>query len=331
MNTIFWLISFGCTDPDKVEAPNFENESGLLDLSLDIPSPPEPGYQFGSPIIELDPYSEVNLCFYGTYEGPTVGVNFMTPFAPDDITHHAILMAIYDDEYEDGELIDCLAQGEDNMPVYSPLFEAVGLDTEGGEPWETDPYGGLNWIDVPEGVAFKLESGQRWALDLHYINTSEKTALVNTAFNVGTIPEEEVVHWAGPLNFDAGIINLEPGTTADIFDCPWEEELTVLSIMGHMHEFGSYYGVDWKKADGNDELVYTVDEWTADFKDYPKITYIEPGDIVVSPGDSFTTHCEWYNPTDGVLSNPAEMCTTVVVAYPIEKPLTCIQGEYIDY
>ena len=89
--------------------------------------------------------------------------------------------------------------------------------------------------------------------------------------------------------------------------------------MGHMHDFGSYYGVDWNKSDGTDELVYSVEEWTVDqVEDYPKITYYEPGDIVVQPGDEFTTHCEWYNPTDEVLPNPAEMCTTVIVAYPME-------------
>ena len=332
MNAAIWIWAMACQDPDKAsQNVNLDQELGVLDMTLDLADPPEGGYQFASPEIVVDPYSEVNLCYYGTYEGPTVGVNFMTPFAPDGITHHASLMAIYDDEYEDGELIDCLAQGENNMPIYSPLFEAVGLDTVGGEPFETDPFGGLNWIDVPEGVAFKLETGQRWALDLHYINTTEQTALVNTGFNVGTVPEEEVEHWASTLQFDAGLIDLEPGSSWESFQCPWEDDFTVLSIMGHMHDFGSYYGVDWNKLDGTDELVYSVDEWTADHKDYPKITYYEPGDIVVQQGEEFTTHCEWFNPTDEVLPNPAEMCTTVIVAYPMEKPLTCIRGEYIDY
>ena len=155
--------------------------------------------------------------------------------------------------------------------------------------------------------------------------------LVNTGFNVGTIPEEEVVHWASTLQFDGGLIDLEPGDSDMSFDCPWEEDFTVLSIMGHMHDFGTYYGVEWNKNNGSDELVYEVQDWTPDHKDYPKITYYNPGAIDVKAGEKFTTHCEWNNPTDEVLPNPAEMCTTVIVAYPMEKPLTCVQGEYIDY
>ena len=177
-------------------------------------------------------------------------------------------MAIYDDEYEDGELIDCLAQGEDNMPIYSPLFEAVGLDTVGGEPFETDPFGGLNWIDVPEGVAFKLENGQRWALDLHYINTSEQTALVNTGFNVGTIPEEEVEHWASTLQFDAGLIDLNL-VTLDLSNV-LGRQITVLSIMGHMHDLAAtMVSIGTSLMEQMSGLF--LEEWTVDHKDYPSL------------------------------------------------------------
>lgn len=328
VNIYLSVMIIGCSDPDKGRQES--DGSGIMDLTLDLVDPPADGYQFASPTIEVGAFTEVNLCYYGTYTGPTVGVNFMTPFAPENITHHASLMAIYDDTYEDGELINCLDQGANNMPIYSPLFEAVGIESIGGEPFETDPFGGLNWIDVPDGVAFKLETGQRWALDLHYINTSEKRALVNTGFNIGTIPEESVEHWASTLQFDGGLIDLIPGDSELSFSCPWEEDYSILSIMGHMHDFGTYYGVEWNTPEG-DGMVYEVEEWTADHKDYPKISYYPPGDIDVIAGDEFTTYCEWNNPTDEVLPNPAEMCTTVMVAYPMDKPLTCIQGEYVDY
>lgn len=325
INIIISLCFFSCTEP------NHQKELDIIDFTLSVADPPEGGYQFASPIIEVEPFTEVNLCYYGTYNGPTVGVNYMTPFAPAGITHHASLMAVYDDEFEDGALIDCIEQGDNNMPIYSPLFEAVGIQADGGEPFEIDPFGGLNWIDVPEGIAFKLESGQRWVLDLHFINTHEQRAIVNSAFNVGIIPEIDVVYWASTLQFDAGPIELQPGRVQDSFSCPFENEFTILSIMGHMHSFGSYYGVEWNMLDQTEELVYSVDNWTPAYKDYPKITYYEPGEIIVQPQDSFKTYCDWNNTSQNVITSPGEMCTTVIVAYPMEKPMTCVRGNYVDY
>ena len=224
-----------------------------------------------------------------------------------------------------------MGQGIGNMPVYSPLFEAVGIEMSGGVPPATDPFGGLNWIDVPEGIAFPLQRGQRWVLDLHYINPSDKPMLVNTGFNVGTIPENEVTAWASTLQFDAGAIDLPPGDSEVSFRCPWEEDLTVLSIMGHMHEFGTYYRVDWNKENGDVEQVYEVPEWTTEHKEWPQLTYHAPGTMEVKAGEEFTTVCKWNNPTDAVLPYPAEMCTTLVVVYPLTKPLTCVLGTYEDY
>lgn len=326
---IYLGVLAACQDPAASNPQDTDTESAYVDYSIELPEPPEGGYQVASTVLEIPPLSEVSLCVFGTYDGPTTGVNYMTPFSPAGITHHALLMAVNDDTYADGEVIDCLDRDETGMAAYTPLFDAVGFDTVGGEPFEIDPYGGLNWINLPEGVAFRMASGQRWALELHYINVEDRPALVNSGFNLGLVAEEDVEGWASTVHLHAQDLDLQPGYSEKIFDCEWLEEVSILSVMGHMHNYGAYYGVEWNKEDGQTERIYEVPEWQPSFRDYPKLLSFEPGELVVKPGESFRTHCAWENPTDDVLAHPAEMCTTGLVAYPLENPILCVEGQRI--
>ena len=54
---------------------------------------------------------------------------------------------------------------------------------------------GTGTLSLPEGMAMRLPAGQRWSADVHYINTTEQTVLVNNAFNLGLIPANEVTRW----------------------------------------------------------------------------------------------------------------------------------------
>ena len=324
VGSIFFLAA--CHGMNHKQVQDVQPESDYVDYRFELPDPPAGGTQFASSVIEIPPHSEVSLCYFGTYIGPTAGVNFMTPYSSVNVTHHVLLMAVYDDSYADGDIIDCLEGGEGGMEAYTPLFDAVGFDTVGGEPFEIEPYDGMNWINLPEGVAFKLESGQRWALQLHFINTEEKPALVNSGVNIGLLPEAEVENWASTVHFHGEDFNLQPGSSDKIFDCDWQEELSVLSLMGHMHNYGTYYGIEWNRLNGEQDVIYEVDEWQGAFRDYPKLVSFEPGELTVKPGESFRTHCAWHNPTDEVLQHPTEMCTTGIVAFPLERPILCVEG-----
>jgi hypothetical protein len=209
------------------------------------------------------------------------------------------------------------------MPVYAPLFEAAGLELEGGEPPPVDENGVINWIDLPEGVAFKLHSGQRWVMDLHYVNTTDQTILVNAAVNLGTLAPEQVTQWAGPLQFDAGELEVLPGQETSVqFTCPFDQDATIYTLMGHMHDHGTSYTIDLEQS-GESSRLYDVADWGPTFREYPRISSWRDGSLQVKVGDGLTTTCTWYNDTDSTLAFPYEMCTTVGVIYPLEEPKSC--------
>lgn len=312
------LLALACR-PEHVDATP-RPDDGWQDLTEDFPDPPEGGLAIRSPVMEIPPYSEVLLCYFGTYEGPTVGVDFMQPLQ-SDYSHHNQLKAVRDEVYADGELIDCAIN--DSMAEYAPIFEAVGLEA-------TRESAEGNWLNLPDGIAMKLEGGQRWTLDMHYINPTGDWLLVNNGVNLGVMDLEEVDAWAGAMQFDAGPIEIDAGADhQEQFDCVFESDAHILSLMGHMHSRGTHYRID-HRADVGLDTVYDLEWIGGEHPYYPMITSYDPGEFPVAEGDSLQTTCDWTNTDDHDLVFPEEMCTTIVVMYPLEPPRTCIRGQYQD-
>ena len=80
------------------------------------------------------------------------------------------------------------------------------------------------------------------------------------------------------------------------------------------------------RKDGTVERVLTHDTWDPDWRLDPVVTYFAPGEIVVQPGDWFTTTCTWNNTTDHILDYPEEMCSTFGMASPLETAFECYGG-----
>ncbi|HNH46958.1 MAG TPA: hypothetical protein PKY30_07970 [Myxococcota bacterium] len=300
-------------------------EDVVQDLRMDFPDPPEGGMQFLSPDLEVPPYSEVLFCYYGIWEGEDTGVNYMLPLSVPGFTHHNQLKAVYDDRYPPGSLVQCPDPGG-SMPVYAPLFEAVGIESEGAVALPEQ-----SWLQLPEGVAMKLRHGQRWVMDLHYVNTTGDTLKVNAAVNLGTLPIDQVEHWAASIQFDSGELHIPPGqeTVVD-FNCVWPQDVTLLSLLGHMHDHGSSYEIYWNKPDGSSELLYNVPDWEPGHREWPMMKSYDPGEVQVRAGDGFRTICKWDNDSPVELGYPEEMCTTVGVAYPLEDPIGCFGGVVVQ-
>ena len=313
-----WL---GC-QADKESTPDYDPEF-YIDARQQFPAPPDGGIQIESPPFEVPPYSEVIYCYFGQYDGPTVGIDYMEVFQADAFSHHNQLK-VSNSDFVDGELVDCnyLADGSE-MADFVPLFEAAGIEA----------YEGMsgNWLNLPDGIAMKLRQNQKWVLEMHYVNSTGKTLIANNAVNLGVLPKQELEFYAGSAQFDAGPPAIEPGFHEDVFDCEWPYDVTVLSLSGHMHSTGLRFWVEHVQKDGTTTEIYRVEEWDGGVHPYfPVITNLDVGELEVEEGDIFRTYCEWDNPTDQVLGFPAEMCTTAVVSYPMDKPLSCIDGVFME-
>jgi len=305
------LSLFACSGPDA----DTSSGGGVIDLRpSSFPAPPAGGLQFLSGEMEIPPYSEAQFCLMGTYEGPDVGVTSMATYQPDFGHHVVVLGTSYTtSEVPDGELFDCTAVESLDMLRTEPLFVPGGEDDgEGGSV-----------VTLPEGMGVLMESGQRYILQSHYINTGPDTLLVQDAVNYGLLQEDEVTTWAATVAHSRVGMSLPPGQETTVaIDCEWEEPLSLFQLGSHMHEWGTSFSVDWAHAGGT-ERVYDIPDWDPEYRDDPIILDLAGDPIEVQPGDVFTTTCAWYNDTDEALEFPQEMCASFGMVFPKRDPITC--------
>ena len=276
--------------------------------------------QWLSQDLEIEPFTERMYCEFITYDGPDVGVNLVQTLQTNRGGHHAVVMVSNADPemYPDGSLHDCT---EDDSLVMADL-EPLHI----GEIVEHDEEDGLieTKMDLPEGMAVFLESGTRLVLQSHFVNYEAKPILVQDVVNLHFIPEEEVETWAASWVHIDSDFNIEPNSKGSTeADCGWESEFYLLSVTGHMHEYGTSFYVDHYSADGDSNRLYEIENWLPEMRDNPPVQAWEPDAFQVKPGDHFITHCDWDNTTDHVLNFPEEMCVSVGMAYPAKLPMIC--------
>lgn len=312
------LLLLACdADPVDSGAPNAPDPRADAEAWEATPAP-DPGVAMVTPLIEVPPYATVLQCYYGTYDGPDVGVVYMYPEtnAPE-YNHHNQLKAVFDDDYPDGTMIPCPEGAGGMQSNYTPLFEGVGVTPETVDK---------DWLELPAGIAMRLSSGQRWVVDTHFVNTSGETLWARSAVSLGFVAVEEVQQWASAYQFDAGGLAIPPGEDySTTFDCEFGSDVHVLSLMGHMHELGKRYQVDVTRG-SEVTTAYDVNPWKPEYRDTPIIENYAADAFPAAAHDVFTTRCAWHNDTDDTLGYPNEMCTTVGVAYPLETPVTCFGG-----
>jgi hypothetical protein len=265
----------------------------------------------------VEAFGEVFWCYYGTYTGETVGVNFVQPFV-SPYNHHTFIQAAQDDDPADGELVDC--SDYDGMERTTPLFDIAGnsLTADG------------NYLPLPDGVAIKLESGRRWLIEAHFVNPTPDPIRVNVAFNLGVVPEEDVEIWGASYQFDLGPPDIPAGEEiTQSFACAFPSEVSVLTLMGHMHQWGQDISIDRvNESESESERIYTVDEWEDEYRDHPPLDTYEVGELVLEEGQHLRTTCHWFNTSEMDLGFPDEMCSVKGIVAPMETPLFCVDGNY---
>ena len=309
-------LGVACQVDGDMESVDSAQVEGVIDLRVDYPDPPEGGLQVLTPDLEIAPYDEKLFCYFGTWDGPDVGITQYIPLHPNEFHHHSLLKDVSElGEVEDGTLLTC-GEGEGDVPtVNSPLVHAIPM---------VPPMGLGNTLNLPEGFAVKLPSGQRWSADVHFINPTPTPLRVNVAFNLALIPLEEVQYWVGSFDHDAGFLELPPGEETTVsFDCPLLAGTKLLSVLAHMHGFGERYLIELVRADGETIELLRVDQWDPNYRFAQPSRGFSVFDYPIEEGDQLRTHCTWFNSTDEVLGYPLEMCTTSGALLGMESTQYC--------
>jgi len=305
------LVLLGCPGSTT------DTSERTLDLTRAYRDPPEGGLQLVTPDLVIAPYSESFWCYYGTYTGETVGVDFLQPFV-SSYNHHTFIQAAHADAPADGTVEECPDIG--GMDQTSPLFEFTGtsLTSDG------------NYLPLPEDSAIKFREGQRWVIEAHFINPTPNTLIVNTAFNLGFVPYEQVTNWVGSWQFDIGDLTLPAGEETTLtFDCDFKKEVSLLTLVGHMHENGRRHKVDLVHSEQS-QVLYEVTEWDVEYREFPPLSSWEPGELIIQAEDILSTACTYENVHGEDLQFPQEMCTTKGLAMGLEDAVFCVNGLHLE-
>jgi hypothetical protein len=239
---------------------------------------------------ELAPYSETYRCVRVTVEEDLYiqGFRDISPVG----THHTVLTAGRT-RHPDGDF-DC-------NPVTN-AHEMLFASGIGGDV-----------LELPEGVALKVEAGNQLLLNLHLYNVSGEPISGRTGIEVFRIAPEDVVHeaefvFAGTVN-----ISIPPQQEYEAAGaCTFGSDATVLVVWPHMHQLGRHMRVVHE-----DEVLfdgpYEFDEQVFHF--------IEPR--TVSAGERVEVYCTWQNDTDERVffgdSSDQEMCFAGLYRYPAQR------------
>lgn len=292
---------------DESPTPTATPELNAVDMRIEPPAPPEGGLQILGPDFVIGPYQDKMVCLFLQPVDEDTAVNQVLSYQ-SDYGHHAVLLetSLPEEEYPTGTVVDCT--NPDDFPMYglSPFLL----------PITDDP--------LEAGFAAKMPAKTRYVFQSHYVNASDQAILVRDVVNFGRVPVESVTTWVNGWSMSYQSISVPPNTTSytRTFTCSLNNDMTLMSLIGHMHEWGSSISVVWNRSDGTTKTLYE-ETWEPDYRDFPPTKIYTGAMVSLKAGDTITTSCSWYNDTDQPIDFPHEMCVTSGNAYPLETSYNC--------
>jgi hypothetical protein len=234
------------------------------DLKKQPPTPKFAGeWPFGQPDLILEPSKEFKLGPEGgdVYRNFVMKTDFKEPVwvtsmsvKPGNakIVHHVI--AFLD---RSGQAVKKDAEQTDGQPGYEtfggPGFIPVG--SLGG--WAP----GLRTRMTPPGTAFKIEPGTKIVLQVHYHRTGkEEVDKTRAGLYFSKVPVTDEMHLNWMLNpilmLKAGVKDQKLTLTKTI-----RENVTVYSVMPHMHLLGRSMKAWVEQPDGSQKPLVFIDDW----------------------------------------------------------------------
>lgn len=306
-SSLVCLLSACGTEEEATPTPTATPAADVLDLRFEPPAPPEGGLQFIGPEVIVKPYEDKMACLFLKPTDVDLAVNLIQ-FYQGDYGHHAILVGtdLSEEEYPTNEVVDC------SDPAIFPMSSLKTFIL----PISDEP--------LPEGFAALMPANARFVFQSHYVNTQDKPLLIQDVINFGVVPVESVTTWVNGWAHSLESIDIPSNAVgySRTINCTFDTDLTIMNLLGHMHEWGSHITIDLNRLDGSTKRLYDYN-WKPEFRDSPPIKLYEGTMTQVKAGESFTTTCTWFNDTDVTLSFPHEMCAASGMAYPLTDGITC--------
>jgi hypothetical protein len=287
------VVALACAEDTKTTSESFPE-------GFAPPPPPEGGVQLlGKPFV-VAPFQEVLQCVYlDDRLAENLDIEALSTYQMDG-GHHVVFMWIIDSYQPATDVHECT----DYEMVNQRFIGAGGSDSQ-------------VTVETPEGVAIRVPGKKRFAIQSHYINTTEDEITVMDAVNL--IPAKGAVDTLAAMAAHVDdTFELPPGQlTVRDSTCNVTKEGHVFQMVGHTHELGKRFRHTLERKSGDTEVLYENKEIAPDFRSNAQTRVWPPeAPLLLSVGDKLHLHCEWDNTTPETVLFPKEMCVSAFYYYP---------------
>lgn len=179
-------------------------------------------------------------------------------------------------------------------------------------------------LRMPDGLAIRVPAGAQIVLQSHYINLGEPFT-TNDAAHLELIPTDAVDAYVNQFVFNDVGFTIPPHQELEsVSTCTTPADVDLIRLLGHMHEWGTYYKLE-RLGDG-DATVETVieKEWDPVYTSDPDILTFEPDQPMhVAAGTRLRQTCRWFNDTEDPILFPREMCLAYGLYFPDSGEIFC--------
>jgi hypothetical protein len=270
------------------------------DVRVAIPAP-DPAYvDLVSPELVIQPGEDKMYCYYVTYDGDDIAVDFMDteqgPFG-----HHVVILSTKEPQ-PDGTVEEC-GEAKDMWKFRSLILPET---------------------ELPAGHGLRMRRGTQFVFQLHYVNAGAAPILVRDLARMRKIPVDQVTTWTATFTSNSLRLSIPPNTTGtETFDCTIATDSNLLILGGHMHEQGKHMEILVGPDTANLEMLYQVESWKSEYRDAPPVRLFRDAPLRLSAGSVIRTSCTWHNPTTETMIFPEEMCSGFGYVAGIEEPIHC--------
>lgn len=172
-------------------------------------------------------------------------------------------------------------------------------------------------LELRDGLALKIPAGKQFAIQAHYINTTDAPFTITDTVTLRELEPARVRAYVNYFVTNDQSFEVPSGAYTHTTYCTVQRDLDVAVSLGHMHEAGKHYRLDIVDAAGAVLRNLRDDTWQASFASHPPITYFSPDTpLHLAAGTRLRQTCEWDNTTATPLLFPREMCLSFMYYFP---------------
>lgn len=182
----------------------------------------------------------------------------------------------------------------------------------------------LSKLRLPDGMAIKVPAGAQIVLQAHYINLGERFTANDTAGLELVDPAGIRDHVNQFVVNDVSFTVPPHEPLESVSTCTVPRDLGLIRLLGHMHEFGTYYKLEQLGEDDTVATTLLEQEWDPVYTSAPPIEVYEPdAPLAMAAGTRLRQTCRWQNHGDEPLLFPREMCIAYGLYFPDVGEVFC--------